>query len=88
MLLLAAMGKEAPFAVVLMTTDSSLRKRGSEAFYDNFCLPPKKNSSDMKLWKRALKSVIKMLKCSSSELMALTGRASWGRTRFSFRGCH
>lgn len=52
--------------------------RDFEAFCAN--LPsPKRNSSDMKLWKRVLKIVIKMRKCVSRQSTASDGDGGGGR---------
>jgi len=66
---------------------SYLRVRDIEGLCDSF-IPqplPKRNSPIRKLLKRVLKS-IKMIKCSSSQLMASDQDWRWWRTHFSLRG--
>ena len=62
-------GKEDSFVVVLKIADSQLRKRDIEA-YTTIPTPPQSNSLDRKPLKRILTTVIKMLKCSSSQMVA------------------
>lgn len=68
-----------------------MRKREIDSFfenaYPNFTHPPQKvTASTEKPLKRALlKIVIKMLKCSHSQLIASGRGCSWIRTQFFFK---
>jgi hypothetical protein len=65
--------KETTFVVILMTADVPLRRRDMEGFYGNPYFPlrsiPQSKYLDRK--PSLLKSVMKMLKCSFPQLMAL-----------------
>jgi hypothetical protein len=61
------MSKEASFSVVSMTPDSYLRKRDTEDFRDNFS-PHAQTQKKQSCRRESLKTVITMLKYSSSQL--------------------
>ena len=69
--------------VILMTADVQLRQKTTKGFCDNPYPLPKSYSLARKLSRELLKIVIRMLKCSSPQLMASGGNA--GREGLSFR---
>lgn len=71
--------KEASFALLLMTTDSELRKRDIEGFCNNLypC-----NSLNRNHQREQLKTVIKMGKCSSPQLRDSGGSTGRGGLYF------
>lgn len=68
-------GKEATFTVVLMTTGSQLKRDTEVSMMTTIPtpIPRKGNSLDRMALKRTLKTVIRMLKCGSPQLMASVG---------------
>lgn len=91
---LTVKSKEAVFAVMLIV-NVLLTKRDMDSFCDSpyptpTPTPPKKSSNlNRKTLKRALKSVIRVVKCSSTQLVASGGCGVWeGRTQLSLRADH